>query len=357
MYISQSLLHSDLSMFYRLAHEVCHTWFGIVIGPLDWTEEWLTEGFCTYLEDIIHTRVLKTVGMISEKEESDVRYLRDFVKLRTLTAEQQNTEESLQTLKPDCCELSTNKTFVKNGMNPEKKYLQVHYLKGYFLLRYLEKMAGSLEFLACLRKYVQKYHGKLVSSQEVLQFFIQECEEISAAEVTASEFSLVWLECSGIPSPLLQMMETESGIMSSFKRQVKEFCKSCKRKTKFAQDTLKDFNPDELLLFLELLLDVKEIPLIALSCLKNKYNIDNCNAEVKHRWCELVIKCKQGNKFNKDIQSFLLDHQGMGVYLYGEMMLSRRKVLIDLAHKCFQQLQHSMSTDNYNTVHSMLFGD
>lgn len=59
LYISQSLLHSDLSMFYRLAHEVCHTWFGIVIGPLDWTEEWLTEGFCTYLEDIIHTRVRK----------------------------------------------------------------------------------------------------------------------------------------------------------------------------------------------------------------------------------------------------------------------------------------------------------
>lgn len=31
--------------------------------------------------------------------------------------------------RPDCCELSSNKTFVKNGMNPEKKYLQVHYLK------------------------------------------------------------------------------------------------------------------------------------------------------------------------------------------------------------------------------------
>lgn len=42
---------------------------------------------------------LQTVGIISEEEECDVRYLRDFVKLRTLTAEQQNTEESLQTLK------------------------------------------------------------------------------------------------------------------------------------------------------------------------------------------------------------------------------------------------------------------
>lgn len=37
--------------------------------------------------------------MISEEEGCEVRYLKDFVKLRTLTAEQQNTEESLQTLK------------------------------------------------------------------------------------------------------------------------------------------------------------------------------------------------------------------------------------------------------------------
>ena len=41
----------------QVAHELCHTWFGIVIGPQDWTEEWLTEGFCTYLEDLLHAQI------------------------------------------------------------------------------------------------------------------------------------------------------------------------------------------------------------------------------------------------------------------------------------------------------------
>ena len=59
LFLSQSLLCPDGSMRVRVAHELCHTWFGIVIGPLDWTEEWLTEGFCTYLEDLLHAQVLQ----------------------------------------------------------------------------------------------------------------------------------------------------------------------------------------------------------------------------------------------------------------------------------------------------------
>ena len=30
-------------MLARLAHEVSHSWFGLVIGAKDWTEEWLSE--------------------------------------------------------------------------------------------------------------------------------------------------------------------------------------------------------------------------------------------------------------------------------------------------------------------------
>ena len=61
MFISQSLLSADREMCIRLAHELSHSWFGLMIGPRDWTEEWLSEGFCTYTELHLHGVVLEVI--------------------------------------------------------------------------------------------------------------------------------------------------------------------------------------------------------------------------------------------------------------------------------------------------------
>lgn len=62
IFLSQSVLNSGtpgaredgLSVCgSRICHEIAHSWFGLVIGARDWTEEWISEGFATYLEDII----------------------------------------------------------------------------------------------------------------------------------------------------------------------------------------------------------------------------------------------------------------------------------------------------------------
>ena len=46
-----------MSMCLRVAHEVTHSWFGLLVGAKDPTEEWLTEGFCSYMEDFLHATV------------------------------------------------------------------------------------------------------------------------------------------------------------------------------------------------------------------------------------------------------------------------------------------------------------
>ena len=48
-------------MAIRMSHEISHYWFGLLLGAKDWTEEWLSEGFATYMEDSIHAKVLQVM--------------------------------------------------------------------------------------------------------------------------------------------------------------------------------------------------------------------------------------------------------------------------------------------------------
>ncbi|KAK3090011.1 hypothetical protein FSP39_008484 [Pinctada imbricata] len=285
LYLSQSVLAGDFSMCVRVAHEICHTWFGIVIGPRDWTEEWLTEGFCTYLEDIVHAKVMKLLGHHTGGI-VEYRELRDILKYRTLAAEIENTSQGLQLLRPnkeedDVRRPSENSVqYVKDGKNPDKRFMQVHYLKGYFLLRFLESIVGLEQFLEILKNYVSYFHGKLVSSE-----------------------------------------------MSS----------------------------DSLVLFLEMLLDEKKMSPYLLQSLHSRYRFMECNADVQHRWCELVIKHKV-DKHYTDIKSFLVNHQAMGVYLYGELVLAGSNKLKQIAQASFHLIKSEMEPDSYKTVHAMLYG-
>ena len=59
VFLSPSVVSGDGSMSVRIGHEMSHAWFGCSIGPKDWTEEWLTEGFATYCEDVIEAIALE----------------------------------------------------------------------------------------------------------------------------------------------------------------------------------------------------------------------------------------------------------------------------------------------------------
>jgi len=51
--LSPSLLYGRTRMLQRVGHELSHSWFGVNIGPKDWNEEWVSEGFATFLEVLI----------------------------------------------------------------------------------------------------------------------------------------------------------------------------------------------------------------------------------------------------------------------------------------------------------------
>ncbi|XP_042308165.1 aminopeptidase O isoform X2 [Sceloporus undulatus] len=188
----------------RLCHEIAHSWFGLAIGARDWTEEWLSEGFATHLEDAFWSRAQKL--MTDEaKEQQDLKALLRWQRLRD---EIQNSEEDLQVLRPN--KENTGKvtesgaSVIKHGLNAEKTFMQVHYLKGYFLLRTLAGKIGEAEYFAFLRKFVWTFHGQLILSQDFLHLLLEDIPQLKGYGLSVENIFQKWLDCSGIPKPLLE---------------------------------------------------------------------------------------------------------------------------------------------------------
>uniref|UniRef100_A0A8C9R5M3 Aminopeptidase O (putative) n=1 Tax=Scleropages formosus TaxID=113540 RepID=A0A8C9R5M3_SCLFO len=204
VFLSQSVLTGDSSLCgARLCHEVAHAWFGLAIGARDWTEEWISEGFATYLEDIFWAHAQK----LSRVQTEDQCQLKALLRWRRLRDELQNSEEELQILRPNkesTGEVSeSGASLVKHGLNPSKTFMQVHYLKGYFLLSFLSNKVGEKQFLKFFRNFVEKYHGQLILSQDFLQMFLECFPEIERQGLTLEAIYADWLDRPGIPEPLL----------------------------------------------------------------------------------------------------------------------------------------------------------
>ncbi|CAL8249272.1 unnamed protein product [Merluccius merluccius] len=75
--------------------------------------------------------------------------------------------------------------------------------------------------------------------------------------------------------------------------------------------------------------------------------------EVRHRWCELVVKHGHSQAY-RDVQHFLVHDQAMGVYLYGELMVQERPEQQALARRCLSLVQEEMDPSARRVVEEMV---
>lgn len=88
--------------------------------------------------------------------------------------------------------------------------------------------------------------------------------------------------------------------------------------------------------------------------LEKTYGLSQQDAEVRHRWCELVVKHKYTRAYG-DVKRFLQEDQAMGIYLYGELMVGEDPQQQQLAHSCFQLTREQMDSSCARVVAEMLF--
>ncbi|KAJ8414037.1 hypothetical protein AAFF_G00066350 [Aldrovandia affinis] len=363
VYLSQSVLSGDAALCgSRLCHEIAHSWFGLAIGARDWTEEWISEGFATYLEDVFWARAQQR----SQNEEEEERKLKAVLRWRRLRDELHNSEEELQILRPSgesTGEVSeSGASVVRHGLNPEKPFMQVHYLKGYFLLRFLAGKIGEERFLRFFRLFVSKYHGQLILSQDFLQMLLGHFPDAQRRGLTLEAVYADWLDRPGIPETL--QGGNEGWLRSSLEEEVKEEVvkwidfgggsgRAAKRRRVGPKVNSKELTPDQLVLLLELLLEEAVLSVTSLRTLERTHGLRGRDAEVRHRWCELVIKYKHAAAYG-DVERFLMEDQAMGVYLYGELMVNEDAHQQALARRCFSRVQGDMDPSTRRVVEEMI---
>ncbi|XP_041042416.1 aminopeptidase O isoform X2 [Carcharodon carcharias] len=327
IFLSQSVLSGRKHLCgVRLCHEIAHAWFGLAIGARDWTEEWISEGFATYLEDVFWANAQK----LSEEAAKEQHQLKSLLRWRRLQDEVQNSEEELQVLRPNkenTSEVSdSGATIVKHGLNPGKIFMQVHYLKGYFVLHYLENEVGQKQFLKFFRLFVERFHGQLILSQDFLHMFMEKFSELRSQGLSMEAVYQNWLDVAGLPKPLLDdtLKWTESRLVREVQDEVTKWVEFSKKDRKGSRK--RKCSRKDVVTF----------------------------KEVRHRWCELVIKHKYTVAYG-DLINFLEQHQAMGVYLYGELMVNEDARQQQLVHRCFIKLQEEMDPSLQKVVAEMIF--
>nr|XP_055166012.1 aminopeptidase O isoform X2 [Nyctereutes procyonoides] len=259
----------------RLCHEIAHAWFGLAIGARDWTEEWLSEGFATHLEDVFWAKAQQ----LAPHEAWEQQELKADLRWRCLQDEVRNYPEEMQVLRPNKEKTGhvsdSGSSVIKHGLNPEKVFMQVHYLKGYFLLRFLAQRLGDDTYFAFLRKFVHTFHGQLILSQDFLQMLLENIPEGKRLDLSVENIFRDWLESSGIPQPLQteRQARAECGLARRVGAEVHKWIRVNRRPQK-----------------------------------RKRRETEDVFEKVRHRWCELIVKHKY-TKAYKDVERFLQEDQ------------------------------------------------
>lgn len=179
-FLSASLLAGDRSLTNVVAHEIAHSWAGNFVSNSSWTDFWINEGFCVYLERLILAKV---------NNSQSVRHFEMLIGYNDLkkTVADLGADNEFTKLQPDL-----------TGIDPDEAFSKIPYEKGSLLLYYLEtKVGGQQAMLGWINAMYTANMGKSVSTEQVKEHFITYFTQ-KGVDVSSIDWK-TWLTAPGLP--------------------------------------------------------------------------------------------------------------------------------------------------------------
>jgi aminopeptidase N len=174
-FLTPTLMAGDRSLVNVVAHELAHSWTGNLVTNANAEHFWLNEGFTVYAE--------RRIQEVLEGQE--MAALHAALGRRSLESAVEGFAQ-----RPELTRLRTHLT----GVDPDDAYSQVPYEKGYLFLRALEEAAGREAFDHFLKRYIETFRFKSITTDSFLELAQRELPAgMARVDVKA------WLDGEGIP--------------------------------------------------------------------------------------------------------------------------------------------------------------
>eukprot|EP00727_Mastigamoeba_balamuthi_P013887 m51a1_g9120 hypothetical protein (1328) ;mRNA; r:136612-140946 len=346
-FLAPCMLAGDGSMLQRLAHEMSHAYFGLLIAEADWNEVWLSEGFADYAAE----RVVLLADGADAQAQAHRSQLSALLRYRTLMSDVENTEEIFTVLKQptQLVRRQQELAIVQRGLEPT--FHQIPYQKGYFLLHHLAGLVGAEAFDAFLESYVDHFRDSLIAGRDMLEFFFSAHPAARAGRDDVDAICEDWLYSPDVArvirdparapgverNPLVQavdraldrVMQAESLLRERRAAEAERVVEAMAAPVRAA------WSSEQLCLLLDRLVEVEPPVLHALcDALDRRLAFGSRNAEVRHRWCELVLRARYWPAYG-EVERLLVEDRAMGLYVFGELLAGEQRER-ELARKVFR---------------------
>uniref|UniRef100_A0A8C0HDK8 Arginyl aminopeptidase n=2 Tax=Chelonoidis abingdonii TaxID=106734 RepID=A0A8C0HDK8_CHEAB len=289
-FVTPCLLAGDRSLVDVVIHEISHSWFGNLVTNANWGEFWLNEGFTMYAQRRISTVVYGAAYTCLEAATGRA----------LLRQHMDNTGEDHP--------LNKLRVKIEPGVDPDDTYNETPYEKGYCFVSYLAHLVGDQsKFDAFLQAYVNQFKFQSIMADDALEFFLEyfpELKKKGVATIPGFEFDR-WLNTPGWP-PYLPDLSPGETLMKPAEELAELWAASILNMEAIKAVDISAWKTYQLVFFLDKILQKSPLPDTNVAKLSEMYpKISKAqNAELRLRWCQIVLKNNHEPEFGK-VKDFL----------------------------------------------------